>query len=700
MKKFLIFLFALVLFTSAYYVRVGFLATKDYNEPSDANEYRASTNNAVLAVKSTRSLNDLSKTFPWLTESLDVHSAPVTVAYFTIINLFFSGNKDNITTVMQSLFVVFLFFVIKKLLNTWVAMVVSLVAVVYTPLFSYLYSYMPESFGGFFVSTMSVIAVFFALKAHRSPIFTIFTGIILGLVALYRIELRWVGIPFVVVWFLSQPLKKNMIHALLMFIPYAFLVGGWFMLSHLFNPTPYYTGGNTHGVLYNTYNWKTFGWIFDTAPVTGWSLNRILDFILSQGIFQIGWLQFALPIRLFTRPATAYIGEYLIPDSYLFSLHALLVGLALFGLRKAFFNKVFFFLAVILIWVSFLSFNPEELRRQIPLLGIMLIFAGAGLYEIVELFKKSKNFFLLSFLIIIFLFHVLSPQIFYNSIFSLFPWLTNAFFIRILFLIIEILLLIYIAKKLYLVDKGKRALFNTPFLRRMPSLVPVIISLILTSYQLRSPSWHEFSRELLNQAEIKQNIVINAKNRNLIKGERGYLLVDIKDPNAGKYLKVQLNNKVLEEKLSLKRSMSPIDLLVHRQFQRGMPRIGWGGLEDQVASSSAFPNMHQWLIFPIKGDYLLEVNSVIIKNTSTSKNPPLIFGDYFSSFDKQVYDGPTGRIFQGPGSFFKFQVDGDRRLPELRILYSDKNITQGMKNGRYRIFLLFSYPRNDPEYLF
>ena len=700
MKRFLEFALLVILFVLSYQVRAGFLATKDFNEPSDASEYRGSTNNAVSAIRATHGFGDLSLTFPWLVKSLDGHSAPVTLIYFTLIDLFFPGSKDFITTILQSLFVVFIFWVTKRLCNFWVAILISAIAVVYTPLFSYLYSYMPESFGGFFVSTFAVLAVFFALKASRYHIFAILAGICLGLTALYRIELRWVGIPFVLVWFFIQQ-KKNIVRAVLMIVPYIFLVGGWFLLSHLSNQNPYYTSSNVYTILYNAYNWQYFGWQFDTASIAGWGLGRLFEFISSQGILPLVWLEFAQVIRLWTRPATVYIGEYLIPDPLLFLVHLLLIGFALFGLRRIFFDRRFLFLSVFLIWGSFLSYAPEELRRQIPLLGIMMIFAGAGVYEFSILFGKGKNNLLFVLLIFLFLLHFLDPQIIYRSILFLLPFLQNAFPIRIAVLLVESIVLIRIAKKLYSIDVKQKSIFSNKLLRRIPSLVPLLAGVVLMGYQLRSPSWHQFSVLLYPKGKIEQIIKVDARVHSFLADKKGYILIDIKDPNGDKNLKIMLNRKVLRERLPLNKSMSPIDLLVHRQFQRGMPRLGWGHIEDEVASMSAFPNMHQWLILPISGKQMLETNSIIVENMSVSKkNLPFIFGDYFSSFNKQLYDGPTGRIFQGVGAFYKFQVDGDRRLPEILSLESKSNRSLGMRIGRYRIFFLFPYRGGDPESLF
>lgn len=717
MNKFIIILFSIILLVFSYQIRIGFLNAKDYNEPSDGREYLIATTESLRAIRNTQAINDLKITFPSLIQALDTHSAPATIAYYTIARLISSENLTTTNAILSSIFIVVLFLVISRIFPLWIAIFISSIASIYTPIFAYIYSYMPESFGGFFVPTFSFLAVFIATRKFRSRIFVILTGIILGLIALYRIEFRWIGIPFVIAWFIVQPKRKNILPAILMFGSYTIIVLGWFLLSHFFNQSPYYNSGNIIPTLYNAYNWKTFGWEFDTAPVVrDWGVAHILKFIIFQNPLHFIWLNFARVIRLWLRPATVYVGEYFISDNILFFVHSLVIGSALFGLRRMFFDKKLLLLGVIIVWVSFFSFAPEELRRQIPLIGIMLLFAAAGVYEFFLLFKTDKNKLIFFSLILIFFLHLLDPQLVFGSMIYIFPFVTNISFLRIFFILIEVVILLSISKKLYVIDMKQKFIFSNKFLKRVPSLIPLLLTIILVSYQLYSPSWHQFSTQIPSNNRIQQIITIDQKARSFIKDKDGYVLIDLVVPLGDNNFEVLLNNQKLTKRLPLNKSMDTITLLVHRQFQRNMPRLGWGHMEESVATSSAFPNMHQWLIFPIQGDILKEINTITVKSKSVySDGSPIIYGDFFSSYNKNYYDGPTARIFQGPQTFLKFQVDGDRRLPETSILESVKNVSEfyiegirqndlstsfGKQTGRYRIFFLFPYRSEDPESLF
>ncbi|MDO8657401.1 MAG: hypothetical protein Q7K55_01575 [Candidatus Levybacteria bacterium] len=105
MKKVLIFALILVLFALSYCVRMGFIATKDYNEPSDANEYRTATNNGYFAIQATRSFNNLSKTFPWLIGALDAHSAPSYISYSILVNMFSFVPRLTVNAALSSLLI-------------------------------------------------------------------------------------------------------------------------------------------------------------------------------------------------------------------------------------------------------------------------------------------------------------------------------------------------------------------------------------------------------------------------------------------------------------------------------------------------------------------------------------------------------------------------------------------------------------------
>lgn len=716
MKKLLIFLFALVLFISAYYVRMGFLATKDYNNPSDATEYMVSSNQILKAINSVHSFSDLGKAVPWIFSALDTHNVPFAMLYTSLLDLLFPSNHNVANAVLGAVFVVILFWAGIRLLPFWAALIVSIIAVFYTPLFTFIYSYMPESFEGYLVPTLIFITIFCSLKASRSNLYSILAGIVLGSVALFRIELRLVGIPFIIVWFIVQSGKNKLKKALLMSLAHFLLVGGWMILSYVFNPQAYYKI-YSYGALYHAYNWEYFGWHFDTAPIPGWDIIDILKYIFFQNPLQLLWLELAQVIRLWFRPATAYIGEYLIPDPVLFFVHTLLVGLAIFGLRKIFFDKRFLFLSIFFIWGSLFSYAPEESRRQIPLSALMLLFAGVGISELYLLWKQKS--FRKTMLLIVFLGGVLMNEKFVYGFFGIFyPQFVTILPLRLLLIAIELFLAFKVAQRLFVFDKKRKQIIKNGIISKIPSVIPLIAVCIIIAYFWRSPSWHEWSTMLLPNNKIQQTITIDKDILSEFKAKKGYLLVDIKDPKAAKNIEVSMNQKSLSKRLSIKELFSPVDIRVIRQFQRKMPRLGWGTVEDSVYSSSTFSDVHQWIVYPISGDMLREENTITVRNISQSyEDAPFIYGDYyFSLWSNMSYGGPTPRIFNGTASFYKFQVDGEIRLPERRIIESVRNDSSffineqktagdlsssfGVQTGRYRIFLLFPYITEEPEDIF
>jgi len=716
MRKLLFIIFSLILFLFSFQIRQGFLASKDYNEGSDASEYLCAAANTADLVREITSLNKLPAALRGIFIGLDTHSAPTAMAYFTAIDLFFPGKRQFLAAICNALIVVVLFYVAQRWFTLGIALLIAFTAAIYTPLYAFIYSHMPESFGAFFVPAMMLVVVYLANRSSRSWWKALLVGLGLGLVALYRIELRWVGIPFIVVWYIIERKKKPLLPAIVMLSLYLLIVWGWLIASYKYNPNPYYSWANTSAIIYNAYNFRTLGWQFNTAPTPGWKLTDLLKFVLSQGPFRLIWLQMAQVIRLWTRPATVWIGEYFLADTWLFRLHAVLIMLALVGLRKIFFQKTFLLLAIPLVWGSIFSYAPEELRRQVPLVGIMLLFAAAGIAEL-KFITTKKAYRRVVFLIIIFSgLMLIPPDMLYGVLSALSPGLNSLLPLRIAVILGEFILVLVITLALWHFDSGRRT-YGGKGKVHLASLIPLAAFTMFALYQMYDPIWHTWYTSLLPSQKIEQTITIWPKQIPYLKPENGYLLIDLKDTSAAKNLKVTLNGDALQKCFTLKEAVGTIDRLVVRQFQRGMPRLGWGQIEDEVTALSIFPNVHYWLIFPLTGEVLRETNLITVQNTAaTVAAPPLIYGDYYSSRKINIYEGPTARIFQGPASFCKFQVDADLRLPEKRQLFSRTNSSKfytgqkvnsvdlsnsiGLQKGRYRIFFLFPYKGGDPEDIF
>ncbi|MDO8657402.1 MAG: hypothetical protein Q7K55_01580, partial [Candidatus Levybacteria bacterium] len=705
MKKISLIILSIVLFVLAYQVRTGFLLSKDYNNPGDSHEYMGAAANAAKAAKGIDSLNTFIKEFPVILNAFDLHSAPATIAYYTLINLLMLDH-NRINILLSSLFVVFLFLLLNRLFSLWVAMIVSIFSVVYTPLYSLIYSFMPERFGSFYIPIMIVLAVYSALRAPRSLLFAILTGTFLGLASLYRIEARWIGFPFVTLWmivyFKNKIYSKRRIIAfsIIIFMSYFFWAGGWMIVSKLVNNNPYYTASSAAGVLYNTYNYSLYGWSFSSSPVH--TIPDLVKQITPQGPVSLLWLQLAQIIRLWFRPATAYAGEYLIPDTALFIINYMMIGLAVLGFRRIFREKKFLFLFIPLFWISLVSFIPEDIRRQVPLIGLMLIFTAAGIDELYKIFI-NRRFRTLGFLLILAFIAMVLGTNFLTAIFSfIYPKYLSIAPLRIFNWLLLLILFIKITKMFLRFDKkNKECVFKK--MRLVPAFVTILIFLFLSWYSMRSPAWHEWTTNLKLGDKLEQHIDISPSALSELNNAQGYLLVDMKSANVARDISVSLNGQVIDSRLTLKDKYSPVDLLVLRQFQRGMPRLGFGNIEDSVASLSAFPNRHEWLITRIHSKDLQTKNTIIIEKGGSLASDPIIYGDYYSEFAKGAYEGPTARIFQGAASFLKLEVDGDIRLPERVKLFSSSNNSVlyvngktesdlsngfGIQTGRYRIFFL------------
>ena len=720
MKRIIILVISLLLFFISYQVRTGFLLSKDYNNPGDAREYSMAASAAVKTVRQIHSIDSFFKQLPVLFNSFDTHSAPVTIAYYTLIDLL-TFDQDKISIVFSSLFIVFLFLVCRRLFSLWAAIVVALFAVVYTPLYSLIYSFMPERFGSFFVPIMIVLASYFALRAKFSVISAVITGVLLGLASLYRVEFRWIGVPFVFIWtFINlyennfkKEYKRIIFYSLLMFSFYALFSVGWIFVSKIVNPDPYYKPTFVFHVLYNTYNYSLQGWNFDTAPVKGFS--DFLNHFISQGPFHIAWLQLALVIRLWGRPATVYANEYVISDSLLFAIHYTIIALAIIGLRRVFSNKFLLFLFIPLAWASIFSYIPEDLRRQVPLVGLLLIFAGAGMSELARIFFNKKARVLFVYLAIGFLLLVMNREPLYGLLSYLYPGYTSILPLRIFIFLFTLFIFVKIVLILSRYDKKNKFLFRNHYINLIPSVIPLLAFLLLSWYNVRSHLWHEWTTRVKNNYVVKQTINLSSGQLAKIREMDGYLLVDLKDANIGKNLVITLNEKVVKDRFKVVETFSGIDLRVIRQFQRGMPRLGYGPVEESVQSLHMFPNMHYWLITKVAGELLENKNEIVIKNTASEEDSsPILYGDYFSA-SKSIFHGPTPLIFYGPGSFLKYEADGDIRLSLKRNILSVENSSElyvtdmkhvdlsdtfGIQTGRYRIFFLFPFPGGDPVNLF
>lgn len=251
------------------------------------------------------------------------------------------------------------------------------------------------------------------------------------------------------------------------------------------------------------------------------------------------------------------------------------------------------------------------------------------------------------------------------------------------------------------VDKKADLVIKRDWAKKLLTGVIVIFFAIAVAPEIRSRTWHEWRKPIRQGQEVHQEITIGKRALEALKDAQGYLIIDIEDPNASQFLRISLNGRELTDRVPMAKRMSPVDLRAVRQWQRSLPRLGgYTGVENGLAEAAAWPNFREWLAIPIRGSTLEKINQITIKNNSiVGGNPPYFFGDYPPYGTQQFYEGPTGRLFQGPRTHNKYQVEGDMRLAERRPLQSVSNKST-LVIGRYRIFFLFPYLGGDPEDLF
>lgn len=693
MRKVIIILLSIIFFIFSYQVRLGFLNTHDYSEPSDAGEYVGAATARVP--------------FPFFNKNavkaLNVHGVP-TYNYYSTSLSFFGLIPQKIAPISNSFFTVLLFLTSLSFLPLSISIILGVVASIYTPLFAAIYSWMPENFTTIIIPTLVILASFLIVRAKDAKTHLL-AGIILALIGFSRNVFLFYGILFIAIYLLLfRNLKKKNVFALA--LGYIVPVLLWLILVQIDNAFPY-TPGSFESAVYYANNLKTDGWTLDAVKVS-W-LEIIKNTILQNPISLI-LLRLERIVRFFQNPANAYSSSFpFSTQENLIAFHFFILFFAAWGIRGIFKNKTLFFIFSAILWNIFFitSTYLEEIRLQAPTIGLVLLFAAVGINEYLKLlqskYAKIPIIIITSIFLIWFFLrsHILGLEL------ELFSFIKDAGIWRAVNILGAAFLMFYASRKLWEDDH-----------KNLRSLVPFFIFILVLASHLRSEIWHQWKAPLLFGQYAEQTIDLTKTQAEEIKKLKGYLLIDMQDVNSGKFLSVKLNDNILKEQLPMNKMRSPVDLMAIRQWQRQLPRLGWGHVEEEIASASAWPNMHQWLVFPLDGDILKDKNTIIIKNTNHfSSIPPVIFGDYLSSGDEKRYEGPDARIFQGYMHFNKYQIDQDFRLNgklsllsisntskfyliDEAVLADDLSLVFGKQTGRYRIFFLFPYRSGDPESIF
>lgn len=712
MKKILIIILSLFLFILSYQVRTGFINTRDYNEPSDANEYANSAHNLRLYIEDIFDKKQLSYGFSkHVIETFNVHGVPFYNTYATFLSLF-SLQPQMIAPVSSSILVVFLFLVSLFFLPLGISAVLGLSASLYTPLFASIYSWMPENFTAIVIPVLVISASLLVVSAKSLKGFLL-VGFLLFLIGFSRNVFIFYGALFISIYLLAfkNVKKKNIIGLIL---AYALPTLVWLFIVKWSGTSAYAPGNFQVGVFYAN-NIATDGWALDGFKI---SWMEVIKNTLFQNPLSLILLKLERIARFFKNPADAYTTSFPFSENGLLFFHVAILFFAAWGTRFIFKNKSLLLIFSAIAWNVFFitSYYLEETRLQAPTIALVLLFAGVGIREYLRLvhIKSTRKVVIIYFAIALIWFFLRSN--FLGIELALFQFIKDVGLWRVINIISVTLLMIYVSIKLW--ENDSKIIFKQLWLKRLYVFLPFFIFFLVLVPHLRSKTWHQWSSPLSFGQYVEQKIDLSREQIDSLGKLKGYLLIDTQDENSGHSISVELNNVVLMERLSMNKMRSPVDLRAIRQWQKEMPRLGWGHVEDELASASAWPDMHQWLVFPIDGNNLRENNTIIVKNTNLlSSSRFLIFGDYLPAGSEKYYEGPNARLFQGKSHFNKHQITGDFRLDEKRHLLSISNQSSfylnngeklkndlspnlGKQTGRYRIFFLFPYTGGDPEDIF
>lgn len=712
MKKILIIILSLFLFILSYQVRTGFINTRNYNEPSDAGEYANSAHGLRLYIKNIFSSGQPLYGFSeHVIGTFNVHGVPLYNTYTTLLSLF-SLQPQMIAPTSNSIFVVFLFLVSLFFLPLGISLILGLIASLYTPLFSSIYSWMPENFTAIVIPAMVISASILAVNAKSLGRFLLI-GFILFLIGLSRNVFMFYGVLFISIYLLifRNIRKRNIIGLILAYVLPTFI---WLIIVKWSGTSAYAPGNFQIGVFYANHI-KTDGWALDGFML---SWMEVIKNTLLQNPISLILLRLERITRFFKNPADAYTVSFPFSENGLLFFHVVILFFAAWGVRTIFRNKSLLLIFSAIVWNVFFitSYYLEETRLQAPTIALVLLFAGVGIGEYLRLIhiKSIRNLVIITSSVALIWFYLRSN--FLGIELALFPFIENIELWRVINITSVTFLMIYVSRQLWRHDS--KIFLKHLWLRRLYSFLPFFIFFLVLVPHLRSRTWHQWNSYLSFGQYIEQKIDLSKDQVETLRQVKGYLLVDIQDGNSGYSLSVALNNIPVKERLPMNKMRSPVDLLALRQWQKELPRLGWGHVENEVATVAAWPDMHQWLVFPIDGNVLKENNKIVVKNTSLlSSARPLIFGDYLPSGLEKYYEGPNARLFQGPSHFNKYQITGDFRLDEKKRLLSidnkssfylasgeklknDLSLNLGKQVGRYRIFFLFPYDTGDPESIF
>ncbi|MBI5449564.1 hypothetical protein HY948_04615, partial [Candidatus Gottesmanbacteria bacterium] len=671
MRKLNIVLFCIFLFWISYQIRIGFIATGDYNEPSDWHEY-------LHAIPSAQWFLSFSDKREWLikhnTAAINSHGTPLYIIFLAL--LYNKGlTPQQIAPIASAGFVVFLFLVSWKFFPPWIAVLVAVTASIYAPLFAFIYSYMAESLTPVVIPTIAIVASFVVCKAKRSSWFML-AGLLLFLMGFWRHIFAYYGVLFIFLWTITSPGKtKSQVISLL--VGYLVPTIVWQLWVWCFGGVVYGEGA-VQSTLVVEHRLATDGWGMDGIKGLAW-VDVFQRVLIHQNPFSLALLEIERVGRFLKNPANSYATCFPLSCDVLKILHTTLLFLSVWGLRFVLRNRFLLLVASLSVWNTFFVslYYIEELRYQMPVLGIFLLLAGAGLAEIQHMMRyRSVRRAIGTGVLLLVVWFAARQEVAGMEQWFL-PTILNVRFWKMFHILAAFGFMFYLYRQLRGIDsKAKQHVLF--------SCIPAFFFLFGIMPYARSKTWHEWRAPIRIGFRAEQNIVIDPLHLKTLLNRNGYLIVDIEDVNAGKFIQVSLNDAILSDRIPLGKRISPVDIMAIRQWQRLLPRLGgFVAVEEALYQAPAWPGLHEWLVIPVPGRLLQEVNTIMVENNNTvSADPAYLFGDYVPFGFERFYEGPTPRLFRGPRTHNKYQVEGDMRLSETLPLRSISSRSTFLVSGK------------------
>ncbi len=717
MKKVFIVAISIVLFLVSYQVRIGFITTRDYNEPSDAQEYLLSQRGAnSVVVLVTDFLKGKGVTQPeWLikhgTTALNIHGTPLYLLYLVFIDRL-GLIPQQIAPVLHAGFVAFLFVFTWKLFPLWVALLVSGAASVYTPLYAFVYSWMPESITPVIVPLFIIIASLLVVHSKK-PVLFAFAGLLLFLTGFTRHVFSYYGIFFISLWVLLTP-KRTKRQTIAIVLGYLIPTIVWRLWLNRFSQSVYVPGAIESSLVVE-HRLSTDGWGLDAIKGLTWR-DVFVRIVVKQNLVSLVFLELERIGRFWKTAANSYSTSFPLSQQTLQFVHTIILFFSAWGLRRAFKNFILILLASFLVWntIFVVIYYVEEIRYQLPVVAILLLLSGVGVFELAHVWRKRSARIPVIAISSLFLFWLgLRPYIIGLELW-LVPFVSDSRVWRWMHIVVATGIVFLSCNKLNEADKGEKLVARYSWMRKLYTILPFLLYFIVLAPMLRSRTWHEFRAPIRAGQRIEQEIIVKKETFAKIRNRKGYLIIDFQDANAAQYLHILVNGKERKDLMPIGNRISTTDLMATRQWQRTLPRLGgYTQVEDVLFRATTWPDLHEWLVIPVEGKDVLETNTIMVENNNLlSSQPAFIFGDY-PPYDRGFYEGPTPRILHGNRTHNKYQVEGDMRLTQERSLKSEVNkstlvngrgehtndlsTVPGIQTGRYRIFFLFPISTGDPE---